>query len=499
MMHRQTGGLAWQLQTLWAVILVFAGEIAILESGQLAAAPFPQDETPSTQRDSVSEREREIAERFLGVVLRRPRPGTALDRVVDFHQRAGTIDELLERLSAQTLEGGDGAAASTSSDPKTGLKVMVGGLVQLCRGNAADAAARLRIAEDLLPNDAAVSYQLGRALLQIGEIEDAAKAITRATQRQPSRAEATEMFTTLAQIYSQAGDREKAIEVWNRLQEQFPDDSKIGGRIAEELARSGDAQEARRRFLLLAKRTRQSEPALRLAVRAAEMLRELGDGDGALRELDAALAKTRPGSWLYRDIRRRIEQGFIDAGDFAGLSDYYGKRIAANPDDLSMPLRFARLQINDGRLAEAQTLLETSIKRAPNSPDLKQALVDVLLAGGKNPQAAKWQREMIAADPDNADWVFGLARTLSTDTSVKKDDRYAAAVEVLTKYADRRSGDAVVLAQIADRLRALEASGEAIAIFRRAVQADPNSPQYREYLGEALFQAGQVDEAIAAW
>ncbi|MEM9827084.1 MAG: tetratricopeptide repeat protein, partial [Planctomycetota bacterium] len=499
---RRRPNAAWRV-ILSLIVFVLSLEVFVPAAGtvggsaSIVAAPIPattDEKTGDDETDAVSAREKQVVDRFLEVLYRRPRPGTALDRVVDFYQRSGAIDDLLEQLQVNL-----NADADDDSDAGRGAKAMVGGLIQLRRGKAADAAARLRVAETLRPQDAMASYQLGRSLLQIGQTQAAAAAITRATGRNPSRAEATEIFTTLAQIYSRAGNRDKAIEVWNQLQQQFPGDSKIGGRIAEELARAGDAAEARKRFLKLSETARPSEAALRFAVRAAEMLRQLDRSEEATKELDAAIAKTRPGSWLYRDIRRRIELGFTAEGDFAGLADYYQNRIAKHPEDLSLPLRLARLQTNRGRLRDAKTLLESSIKLAPTNVDLKQAMIDVRIAGGELSQAAQLQRELVSADPDNSDFVFALARTLSLDSAVDPAERKASAAKVLTDYAGRRRGDAVVLAQIAQRLVDLDAGDAAIEVFQQAVDADPASPQYREYLGETLFRRKQVDQAIAVW
>ena len=100
------------------------------------------------EKDPVSDQERQVAERFLQVLMRRPRPGTALDRVYGFHVQNGSLDELIGSLEA----------AKGSDDPKAvhdaGQRTMILALIQMQRGKPALAAEAFARAEELLPEDA---------------------------------------------------------------------------------------------------------------------------------------------------------------------------------------------------------------------------------------------------------------------------------------------------------------------------------------------------------
>src|SRR6056297_679402 len=132
------------------------------------------------QDPAATDREAQIAERFLDVLLRRPRPGTALDRVYGYHVQAGTLDQLIE-----DLEPGDG-----DSGNEAGARAMLRGLLLLRRGSDAEAAEALTEADRLRTDDAMASYYLGKALLQIGKADPAAEALQRAIDRKPARNEA---------------------------------------------------------------------------------------------------------------------------------------------------------------------------------------------------------------------------------------------------------------------------------------------------------------------
>jgi len=67
---------------------------------------------PSTQSiDEEIARQKQIADRFLAVLERNPRRGTALDKTYGFHVENGTLESFLNELRARAGSSpGDGAA-----------------------------------------------------------------------------------------------------------------------------------------------------------------------------------------------------------------------------------------------------------------------------------------------------------------------------------------------------------------------------------------------------
>src|SRR6056297_3432668 len=97
--------------------------LALAMPSSLATAQDAADSGAAT-------REAQIAERFMQVLLRRPAPGTALDRVYGYHVQAGSLDATLDQLKSDVAQGGDDA----------GAKAMLLGLLQLQCGADAEAA-----------------------------------------------------------------------------------------------------------------------------------------------------------------------------------------------------------------------------------------------------------------------------------------------------------------------------------------------------------------------
>ncbi|MCA9135481.1 MAG: tetratricopeptide repeat protein, partial [Planctomycetales bacterium] len=470
---------AWQTQQVH-----FAGIIVCIAA--LMTCVFMP--LPSIAQDSgpVDVRERVAVDRYLQVLLGRPRLGVALDRVYGYHVQNDTLDELQQQLSDKTAADYD-------------QRQMVWGLVQLQRGRSAEAATILADVESKLTDDAACSYYLGRAYLAIGQTELAAAAMERAITRGPSRAEALPMFTELGRIYSRAGELQKSLSVWTRLEKLFPGDTRVGSQIARTLAEEGNHEQAMIRYERLSEVAKKDDEKIAFEVQAAEMQRHLGKADQATGQLEKILARLRPGSWLYTDVRNRIEDGFLKSGDYDALADYYQNQLNERPDDLALQTRLSRIMITAGRLTEAQSQLQSAIAKAPDDTETRLTLIEVLINQNDIAAATEQFEELFKRDPSNPDHLIRWGQVLLDDATKPLEQRRSEAAAVWNRLAQSRTDDAVTIAQIADRMRGIDRSKEAIGLYQKSIDLDPGAPQYREYLGEYLYSLDRVDEAIEVW
>lgn len=449
-----------------------------------------QDKTADAEREQLT------ADRFLQVLLKRPRPGTALDQVYGFHVRNGSLNELL--IALQT-PGSEAAININLRNADPGASIMVLGLLQLHRGKSVAAVKALKQAEALRTNDAVCSFYLGKAHLSVGETELAVAAIERAIKRRPQRNDALPIFTELGRIYGRAGAAKKALDVWTRLEQLFPDDSRVSGRIAATLAEDGNLKEAQKRFAALAKSARKDDDRIAFAIQATVMKRRLGKSEEATQDLETILSQLRPGSWLHTDVLNRIEDGFLKSGEVDALADYYQERLNRDTDNLELMTRLSRILVSSGRLEDARETLTNAVERAPNDVKIRLTLIDVLVRQAQVSEAAEQYAQLAKQDPSNPDYLLKWGQLLLDDRETELADRRESAAKIWQRLAEARSQDAVTLALVADRMRSIERSDEAIALYREASERDPTASQYREYLGEYLHQLNRKDEAILVW
>jgi len=450
---------------------------------------------PATAQDesetNAAAREKAIAERFMQVLMRRPAPGTALDRVYGYHVQSGTLDEILEQLGSDIESGAEDA----------GAKAMLLGLMQLQRGSDAAAAESLATAERLRPDDAVASYQLGKSLLLVGRGDAAAEAFERAIERKPARNEALPVFTELGRIYSRSQQTEKALAVWTRLEKAFPGDVRVGEQIAQTLAEEGQNEAALQRFETLAQKTASTDDARSIGYRiaAAELKRKVGRFDDALTDFESLLTRLRPSSWLHSDVQRRIEAGFLRSGDYSALAGYYAKQVDKQPDALELRLRLGQVQSKAGLLDDAEKTLRATVALAPTQTEPRLALVDLLQATANHAGAAEQLRILVQQDSENPDYLIRLGSTILEDSEKPKATRDAEAAEVWQQLATARNDDAVIIAQVGDLMRRIDRNDDAIELYQTAIRLEPEQAQYREYLGEFFNQLGRKDEAMQVW
>src|SRR5262249_57155320 len=165
------------------------------------------------------------------------------------------------------------------------------------------------------------------------------------------------------------------------------------------------------------------------------------------------LGQLNPDNWLYREVRRKIEDVFLRGDDLAGLAKYYEAWLAKNPADVEVMGRLARTLATQGRLPESRTWLEKALDKAPKRRELRQALIAHLALEQKYAEAAAQYEAMDKADPGNPDTLREWGRLLLRDTSRPEPQRKQAALAVWQRLLEKRPKDPVVTAQVADLVR----------------------------------------------
>ncbi len=443
--------------------------------------------TPEAAETADEKRQRLITERFVALLEKNPRRGTALDRVYGYHVERGTLDAFLKHYQDRAERERDGASW------------MIVGLIESQRGRDAKAAAAFREAEQARPRDPLPPYYLGQSLVLVGRPDDAAPAFERAIARKPSRNDALEIFQALGRVHQRARHDDEALKVWNRLEALFPDDLRVRERIADVLNEESRADQALPRYEMLAEKVKDPYRKVQLSMEAADLKVKLGRTADALRDFERLLGKLDPESWLYREVRRKIDDVFLRNDDVAGLATYYESWIKKNPEDVEALARLGRILVSLGRVREARDWLEQAVKLAPKRRELRLALIDQLVSEKKTKEAERQYEELSLAEANNPDVIRAWGRMLLADASRPEAERKRAAAAVWRRMIDARKNDAVVVAQVAELMRQAELNDDAVALYKQAIELAPDAPQYREYLGEYYHNLKRNDEALAVW
>ncbi|MEX1042272.1 MAG: DUF1583 domain-containing protein [Pirellulaceae bacterium] len=458
--------------------------------GQDAASD--EEDSAAQEYSEDEQRQIDLAERFLTILAQNPRRGTALDRVYGHHIEFGTLETFIETLEA-----------SVKKEPENGQQWMLLGLFQSQRGNDNGAAEAFAKAEKLRAEDPIASYYLGQSLLRIGEPREAVEAMQRAIDRNPNRTDTLEIFQQLGRIHQRAQRTEEALAVWKRLEEMFPGDPRVLEQIAVTLAEEGQPASALKRYLQLAEITRDDYRRTMYRIEAAELKVKTSDLDGGIADFEMLLGDLNPEGWLFRDVRRRIENVFLRSSDQDALVAYYEKWLEENPEDVEAMARMARFLASAARMPESREWMEKALRLAPSRADLRKAYIDQLVDDQQFSEALKQYQKLSEADPGNADVLRDWGKLVLRDRTQDMEDRRAEAARVwrkmLANRADHALTHALTHAQVADLFRAAEMNDQALEMYEKAVELAPNDPQYREFLGEFHHIQKRNEEALETW
>lgn len=335
--------------------------------------------------------------------------------------------------------------------------------------------------------------------MRIGQSEDAVASFERAITRKPARADLLEISQTLGRVHQRAQRTEAAMQVWQRLEAQFPDDPRVLEQIAVTLSEEGQPAESLARYQKLAELVRDDYRRVIYEVTAAELTIKTGQREAGITALEKVLSDLNPESWLYRDVRRRIEDVFMRSGDQDSLVKYYQRWLEDHPEDVEGMTRLARFLATSARVPEATEWMEKALKLAPSRTDLRKAFIDQLVNDQRFGEAAAQYKQLVEAAPGNPDFLRDWGKLVLRNKEVQEADRKKEAINIWNQILATRPDDALTVSQVADLFRQNKMTEQAEQLYRKAVELSDSDPQYREYLGEFLHVQKRSEEALVVW
>ncbi|MDB5388547.1 MAG: tetratricopeptide repeat protein, partial [Planctomycetaceae bacterium] len=468
------------LSRFWLVVpCLLCGMIATCFLRDTVAQEASVDEELTLQQKAVT--------RFLLVLEKNPRRGTALDRVYGFYVETGALEQLIKRYQDRAAK-----------DPKDSAAWTIVGLIESQRGRDAAAVEAFSKAADAA-RDPLPAYYLGQSLVLVGQPDRAVKAFELALSRKPVPADLLEIFQALGRVHQRAQRTAEALEVWTRLEKLFPNDARVQEQIAASLAEEGQSALALPRYEKLIQVTKDDYRKSVYRIESAELKVKLNRSQEAIGDLEKLLATLNPSSWLHREVRRKIEEVFLRTDDQDGLSKYYQSSLIRNPEDVDAMARLARILARQGRVPEAQIWIDKALKLAPARKELRQTFIEQLVDDQRYADAIAQYELLDKADPNNPDFLREWGKLVLRDTKIPKAERLKAAEKIWRRLLIARPKDPLIAIQVADLFRHSEMADAALELYQKAVTLAPGQPQYLEYLGENYHQLKRVDEALATW
>jgi tetratricopeptide (TPR) repeat protein len=465
---------AWTMRAI-AMLLLFATQNAHAQGTQA-------EETRDANTDRI------IAQRYEKILSSRPELGSAFEKFYEIHFRQASLDELCERLAA------------TAKSNQAGNLFQLLGLLQMRRGLSADAVASLTQAELLLPNEPLACLYRSRALTLDRQYGPAIDALRNAASRKPSQVVAIDVIKEARLLKDRGLDVENLIQLLSEFEKQFKASPEVNELLADcylELGRPEAALPVYENQIAL---TRDPLRRVELRMQLARLKKRLGEPQQALSELEQLATQVRPQSWLHASLLEQIEQFTEELHGPEAVVSYYERALLERPDDLTAMLRLVKVLSKQSRTVDAQRWISKALEASPNSTEPLLAQVDLLEKTREFKLAADTMQQLAQLEPSNVDYLVRWGRmeaqaASESDSEADQVVHHANAASVWKKILLGHEADPSKAIQVAELLRSIPLSDEALEMYQQAVRASGEKGEYCELLAEYLMELERREEA----
>ncbi|MEM6853032.1 MAG: tetratricopeptide repeat protein [Planctomycetota bacterium] len=440
---------------------------------------------PAAQREAEPAIEiPEKAARYHAALLRRAEPGLVFDRFCDAFLTESTPEALETFLESQAA-GGDPADA------------LIHGFYLAREGRHVDA---LRVFRDTLaqhPGSAAAHFFKAHTEAATLDFDTALTDLANAADANPAPALAADIAQLRGRLLVRTGQREEAIQVWDALLEDSPNDPGLYETLVAIQTEEGLFDAALATLDALIARTTDPQKKIARQLWRGDLLQQAGQKESAREAYEAALNDVGTGGWLERQVLAQLEQTYRREQELDRFTVRLEALAQKHPQRIALLRRRAVILNELGRTDDAITQWQALLERAPGDRELKAVFADVLADSGKTQEAATLVETLRDDRPDDGELRLQLAGLY------KKLDRPDDAAAQVRAFRDASDGSLTSGVRAVRTLERLELNSQAEAMARELAAAfadDPaNAYAANENLAELLFRLDKRDEATGLW
>jgi len=213
--------------------------------------------------------------------------------------------------------------------------------------------------------------------------------------------------------------------------------------------------------------------------------RERGDYQGAVRVFEMSYTD----SLDFVPGRLALARLFYDKheAELAGNELNDARKVAPNHPDVVLAL--AELAAMNKQLAQAEAVAERVDALRPGDPGARRVLARLDLIAGETDSARDRLKPVLAANPEDREAATVVAAAAYLDGDDAAFEKEAARI----RTRDPRNVDAFLL--LGDILELLIRNKDAVAVYQRVLEVDPDNPPALAALGHLAMREGREEEA----
>jgi tetratricopeptide (TPR) repeat protein/HEAT repeat protein len=415
------------------------------------------------------------------LALSRPGEQFPLERLVElYRQRDGTLDKLVEELTARAEKAGPEHYAA--------LIALAGAFRHDAEHDRAASTYERAIAE--APKNPTAILALGRLLLDRGDKAGAKARFEEARPYVQNDADEEQLLRSLMSLSLDLKDFDAARRHHEELVKRAKGSFFARAELARELFSRSEFERAEAEYKELSKAAAGDNRALAPALRGLGLtLTRQGKNKEALDVLKKALDAAGGQSGLRREVLDSMVEVHRASGGVASLIAVLEKERAEDFERLSL---LAGLYEEVGRVDDALSTYRRALRKRDDIAT-RQRVVALLEVSGKLDEAIREYQALIHASPHDSEFVFRLAEAL-----IQRGERRAAIAEV-EKLEARSAGDDDTLAGIVDFYERVEEQSRAMALLDRLSKTGQSDPRHIIDLGDRYYRQGDAKRAVEVW
>jgi len=423
-----------------------------------------------------------LVARYKRILEKTPADKRALGKLVRLYKRYRSLGKLVGEYEAAHAKR---ASFSTA---------MILGHLYLEQGRSSDALARYEQAANLQPRSAAAQAARGELHRRAGNTDKAAEAYRAALEASKGAKQKKPHLRVLAELALSSGDIDAARAFFDDYIALDPKDLQARVDLADALSQYGRHADAIEVLEKLEPRLK-SDPQARVDViaRLGAAYEALAQEDAAIREYRRAMALTKRGYYLRRELTERIVEIHRRRQDLVSLLDFYEKKWPARSRDHFEWDVLARLYEETGNQEKAIAAYRRAVRKAPYELDTQRRLIVLLENSGREDEALGQYEVVIKIAPGEPRFQLELA-----ERYWRRGDE-SKALTLLSKIERRFAVDPSVHSALADLYARWGKEDLALRAYQRLVKIEPGEIDHLVNLGEQHFQRGQKDRAVTVW
>jgi tetratricopeptide (TPR) repeat protein len=228
--------------------------------------------------------------------------------------------------------------------------------------------------------------------------------------------------------------------------------------------------------------------------RVASSLGQYQEQAGRFKEAAASYTKALEVQPMSREIKARRVAALFGAEDLAGAAAAAADAQRQHPDDPRFPRLRARALFDGGNRNDGLSVLEGAARTFPKDANTLYQLADMYKDADRLPDAEKSLRQLLAAEPTNANALNYLGYLLAL-----RGDRLDEAIDLVTKALSREPNNGAFLDSLGWAYYRKGDLGEAEKYLGQAASQLPRNSEVQDHLGDVLAKRGRHADAVAAW